>query len=60
MEDPHTFVVLTELPLGKQSEEGTCGDGHISGTDPGSVRGWNTVIATAIVGRLSPVQAPEL
>ena len=54
-EDAQTFVVCTELPVGEQSEEGARGEEHISGRDPSSVRGWNTVITAAIVGPDSPL-----
>ena len=49
-EDAQSFVVCTELPLGKQSEEEARGEGHVSGSDHSSVRGWNMVITAAIRG----------
>ena len=55
-----TFVVRTELPLGKQSEEGARGEGRVSGSDHSRVRGWDSVITAAIVGPDSPSSGPGL
>ena len=59
-EDVQNFLVHSELPVGKQSEEGACGEGRISGRNHSSVRGWNTVITAAIVGPNSPSSRPGL
>lgn len=40
-EDAQTPVVLPELPVGKQSEEGSCDGRCILGSDYSSMRVWN-------------------
>ena len=46
--------------MGKQSEEGAGGEGRVSGSDPSSLRDWDTVITAVIVGPDSPSSGPGL